>query len=300
MFAPLHAGSILLAGVVTWLLLWLALRGEWRLPLDHPNERSLHVKPVPRIGGMTMLAGMAAGALIAPRHLIPAWPLAAAGLLTLVSFIDDWRSLPMTIRLLLHIAVAIAFVVDGLEAHLGFWEASLVVLCIVWMTNLYNFMDGSDGLAGGMAVIGFSFLVVQLFRSNESDLAQLSAFIVATALSFLYFNFYPAKVFMGDAGSIPLGFLVGVIGCYGWARGAWPAWYPIAVFSPFIADATLTLVARILRRERFWEAHRQHGYQRLVQAGFSHRRVAILAYVLMLSAGGAAQVSLKMTKVSAG
>lgn len=296
--ASFHGGSILLAGATTWLLLWLVLRSDWRLPLDRPNARSLHSKPVPRIGGMAMLIGIAVGALVAPRQLVPAWPLAAAAVLALVSFVDDWRSLPMTVRLATHLLVTIAFVIDGLKAPLDIWESVTIVLCIVWMTNLYNFMDGSDGLAGGMAVIGFSFLAARLLHGDQLQLAQLSAFIVATALAFLYFNFHPAKVFMGDAGSIPLGFLVGVVGCYGWARGSWPAWYPIVVFSPFIVDATFTLLARIFRRERFWEAHRQHAYQLLVQRGMGHRRLAMLSYGIMAVTGVTAWVLLELNAMA--
>ena len=90
---------------------------------------------------------------------------------------------------------------------------------------------------------------------------------------------------MGDAGSVPLGFLAAALGIEGWRRDLWPLWFPLLVFSPFIADATLTLTRRVLRGERVWRAHREHAYQKLVCLGWSHRRVALHAYGLMLAAG---------------
>jgi UDP-GlcNAc:undecaprenyl-phosphate GlcNAc-1-phosphate transferase len=99
------------------------------------------------------------------------------------------------------------------------------------------------------------------------------------------YNFHPARVFMGDAGSIPLGFLAAAIGLSGWWSADWPLWFPIMVFSPFIVDATLTLIRRQLRGEKIWQAHRSHYYQRLVQMGWGHRKVALFEYGLMLLAG---------------
>lgn len=86
---------------------------------------------------------------------------------------------------------------------------------------------------------------------------------------------------MGDVGSIPLGFLAGALGVSGWQAGAWPLWFPLLVFAPFVADATLTLFKRLLRRERVWQAHREHYYQRLIRMGFGHRNTALAEYVLM-------------------
>jgi UDP-N-acetylmuramyl pentapeptide phosphotransferase/UDP-N-acetylglucosamine-1-phosphate transferase len=163
-----------------------------------------------------------------------------------------------------------------------------VLLFIVWMTNLYNFMDGSDGLAGGMALFGFSFYGIAGLINGNEPFAMLNFSIGAAALGFLYHNFYPAKVFLGDAGSIPLGFLAASFGVWGWQQGYWPFWFPILVFSPFVADATMTLLKRAWSRKNLAQAHRSHYYQRLVQMGWGHRNTAIVEYVLMLLAGGSA------------
>jgi UDP-N-acetylmuramyl pentapeptide phosphotransferase/UDP-N-acetylglucosamine-1-phosphate transferase len=159
---------------------------------------------------------------------------------------------------------------------------------MVWMTNLFNFMDGSDGLAGGMAAIGFGTLAAAAAASGLGPLALACAAVASASLGFLIHNFPPARVFLGDAGSVPLGFLAGAFGIYGALAGAWPLWFPLLVFSPFIADATVTLLRRALRREPFWRAHRSHAYQRLVMAGWTRRELALRGYGLMAAAAASA------------
>jgi UDP-N-acetylmuramyl pentapeptide phosphotransferase/UDP-N-acetylglucosamine-1-phosphate transferase len=161
----------------------------------------------------------------------------------------------------------------------------VLVLAVMWMTNLYNFMDGSDGLAGGMALFGFGTYAVGAWLGGDVNLAAACASLAACAAAFLVFNFHPARVFMGDAGSVPYGFLAGAIGLAGWHEGLWPPWFPVLAFSPFVADASVTLARRMLRGEKFWRPHRTHYYQRLVQLGWGHRRTALAEYALMLACG---------------
>jgi UDP-GlcNAc:undecaprenyl-phosphate/decaprenyl-phosphate GlcNAc-1-phosphate transferase len=173
--------------------------------------------------------------------------------------------------------------------------ALAVLLFTVWMTNLYNFMDGSDGLAGGMAVFGFSMYGIAALMGDNQILAMLDFSIVAAALGFLCYNFPPARVFMGDAGSIPLGFLAAAMGLWGWQQGIWPEWFPVLVFSPFVVDASATLVKRLLRGAKVTEAHREHYYQRAIQMGWGHRNVALIEYIMMLGVGISALWSLQQT-----
>lgn len=217
------------------------------------------------------------------------WVVLPLFILFAVSLLDDVLSLSVKQRLLAHlIAAAILVVGSGLVAQQGVLIAVTVLLFSVWMTNLYNFMDGSDGLAGGMALFGFGMYGIAAWLSHNSPLAMLNFCIVAAAASFLYFNFNPAKIFMGDSGSIPLGFLAAAMGLWGWQQGSWALWFPLLVFSPFIVDASITLLKRALRGAKVSEAHREHYYQRLVQLGWGHRNVALAEYVLMLAAGGSA------------
>ena len=275
-----HYAPIISAFVTLVLGLMLTLSKVGTIQ-DIPNERSLHAAPTPRTGGIALMAGILSGWMM----LIQFWAwwivLPALGLFVL-SLLDDMRDLSPRTRLLGHFGAALIMVVgSGLS-----WLWCLpVLLYIVWMTNLYNFMDGSDGLAGGMALFGFSFYgIVGLMNGNE-PFAMMNFSIGAASLGFLYHNFHPAKVFLGDAGSIPLGFLAAAFGVWGWQQGYWSCWFPVLVFSPFVADATMTLFKRAWNRENLAQAHRSHYYQRLVQMGWGHRNTALAEYALMLLAG---------------
>lgn len=255
---------------------------------DIPNSRSLHDAPVPRIGGVGMLAGMLAGWGLVPDS-VQWWIVLPLIGLFVISLIDDMRSLSVKTRLMAHLAAAAVLLTgSGIFGQCGVMVALLVLLITVWMTNLYNFMDGSDGLAGGMALFGFgAYGIAAQLAGNELQ-AVLNLTISAAALGFLFFNLHPARVFMGDAGSIPLGFLAAGMGVWGWRQELWEVWFPILVFSPFIADASVTLLKRTLKGKRITEAHRDHYYQRLIRMGWGHRNVAYAEYALMLGAGATA------------
>jgi UDP-N-acetylmuramyl pentapeptide phosphotransferase/UDP-N-acetylglucosamine-1-phosphate transferase len=149
-------------------------------------------------------------------------------------------------------------------------------------------MDGADGLAGGMALAGFGAYAIAASQAGLPAIAALSAAVAAASAAFLLFNFAPARIFMGDVGSVPLGFLAGALGILGWRAGGWPLWFPMLVFAPFACDATLTLLKRALRRERLSQAHREHYYQRLVRMGFGHRGTAWIEYAAMAGCAGLA------------
>ncbi|MDD5300782.1 MAG: glycosyltransferase family 4 protein [Gallionella sp.] len=256
---------------------------------DIPNERSLHDKPIPRTGGIALMAGVLSGWL-----LLQFWPwwvcLPALGLFAL-SLVDDLRNLSPKTRLIGHFIAALIAVSGAGMPLLWFIP---VLLFVVWMTNLYNFMDGSDGLAGGMALFGFGCYGAGAWMGGNEAFALLNFSVAAAALGFLFFNFSPARIFMGDAGSIPLGFLAATFGAWGWQQGYWPFWFPLLVFSPFVADATMTLLKRARRGEKLSQAHRSHYYQRLVQMGWGHRNTALAEYALMLLAGASALWGMNM------
>ncbi|MDP2759226.1 MAG: glycosyltransferase family 4 protein [Sideroxyarcus sp.] len=281
--------SPLLALLVTVLAIAVILFSKFSKAIqDIPNDRSLHSKPVPRTGGIALVLGVFAGwGLMAVS--IPWWLWLPLFMLFLVSLRDDMRSLPVKQRLLAHLAGAALLVAgSGVIDQHGWLVAVAVFLLAAWMIDLYNFMDGSDGLAGGMALFGFSCYAIAALIVNDDTLAILCFTIAAAALGFLLFNFHPAKIFMGDAGSIPLGFLVAALGVWGWLRDDWAPWFPLLVFSPFIVDASVTLLKRTLRGAKITEAHREHYYQRAVQMGWGHRNVALAEYVLMLGVGASA------------
>lgn len=278
-------GAAILSFIVAFAVLRILVSRFGTFVLDQPNARSLHERPVPRTGGIAVLAGAAIATGFGGLQL---WaPLVAAFALAAVSFLDDVYGMPTAARLAAHLAAA-GVVLWYLLSPMP--PASLVVLivAVAWITNLYNFMDGSDGLAGGMATIGFGAFGIAAVLAEDTPLAAVCFCLAASAAAFLVHNLHPARIFLGDVGSIPLGFLAGALGIAGWRDDAWPLWFPLLVFGPFIGDATLTLVKRVLRRERVWQAHRDHYYQRLVRMGFGHRNTAYIAYAAMVFCAAAA------------
>ena len=278
-----HYPPIISAFVTMMLTLLLTLNKNGMIQ-DVPNDRSLHTEPVPRVGGIAIMAGILSGWILL-FHFWAWWIVFPALGLFMLSLVDDVRNLPAKVRLLGHfIAALIVLAGSGVQ-----WLWLLpVLLYIVWMTNLFNFMDGADGLAGGMALFGFTFYGIAGLMHGDQAFAMMNFTIGAAALGFLYHNFHPARVFMGDAGSIPLGFLAAAFGVWGWQLGYWPFWFPVLTFSPFVVDASATLFRRALRREKLTEAHRDHYYQRLIRMGWGHRNTALAEYSLMLLAGGSA------------
>ncbi|EDN66403.1 glycosyl transferase, group 4 family [Beggiatoa sp. PS] len=162
-----------------------------------------------------------------------------------------------------------------------FLQFSASLLFVVWMTNLYNFMDGMDGFAGGMAVFGFGTLAVFGGLANHLFFMAINLMVASAAGGFLLFNFPPARIFMGDVGASSLGFLAAAFSLWGHREGIFPLWVALLVFSPFIFDATVTLLRRLLQGDKIWLAHKSHYYQRLVELGWGHKNTVLWEYALM-------------------
>jgi UDP-N-acetylmuramyl pentapeptide phosphotransferase/UDP-N-acetylglucosamine-1-phosphate transferase len=270
--------------VLTVLVLrWMLHSNLVKLAIDMPNHRSLHTTPVARTGGVAVMIAI----LTSWIFFLQSWAMSlvfCSLLLMLLSLADDFWDLSAGWRFVGHIVLAGIYLWFS-PPLIPVWAMLLLSVAIVWMTNLFNFMDGSDGLAGGMALFGFGAYATAAWLVGDDQFVLACLAIVASSLAFLFYNFHPARIFMGDVGSIPLGFLAGVMGLLGWQHGNWPLWFPIIVFSPFIVDATVTLFKRLLKGENIWQAHRSHYYQRLVQLGWGHRSTALLEYGLMLLTG---------------
>jgi UDP-N-acetylmuramyl pentapeptide phosphotransferase/UDP-N-acetylglucosamine-1-phosphate transferase len=274
--------------------------------LDHPNERSLHTRPTPRSGGLAIVVPVTvawvAGTLVLDEPgrfmalLLPG--LLVAG----VSLADDHYGIGILPRFAVHTGAGAALVLSGFGWPAELWPGVVsslaapvavvaAVAFIVWMVNLYNFMDGMDGFAGGMAIFGFGGLALLGWQGGHAAFAFAAATVAAAAAGFLVFNFPPARIFMGDIGSSFLGMTAAGFSLWGAGGGFVPFWIAILLFSPFIVDATFTLLRRAARGERVWEAHRTHVYQRLVQAGWGHRRTVLTEYALMAACLGTALVA---------
>jgi UDP-N-acetylmuramyl pentapeptide phosphotransferase/UDP-N-acetylglucosamine-1-phosphate transferase len=266
--------------------------------LDHPNERSSHSRPTPRGGGLAItpvillawlaLSGATTAAADSGRV---GMAVAGAIVLLILSWLDDKGGLPARLRLGIHVVTVMAGLAiwpsDQLfcQGWLPLWADRLVALAAwVWFVNLFNFMDGIDGISGvetasiGCGLAGLALLNGDIFG------ASLSLVMIGVALGFLVWNWHPAKIFLGDCGSVPIGYLLGWLLLSAAGRGHWAAALILPAY--YLADATLTLGRRALRGEPLLTAHRQHFYQQAILGGASHAHVAglILAANMVLVA----------------
>ncbi|EME69135.1 UDP-N-acetylmuramyl pentapeptide phosphotransferase [Paramagnetospirillum caucaseum] len=261
--------------------------------LDHPNERSSHSAPTPRGGGLAVTPAILlcwAGWRLATGGAAPLeWALmAGAALLMALSWWDDRHTLAAGPRFAVHalaVAAGLWVLPEGalvFQGWLPVWADRLLAgLGWLWFLNLTNFMDGIDGITGvETAAIGIGLLLLGGAGGGPGLIAA------AAGLGFLVWNWHPARIFLGDSGSIPLGFILGGLLLQLAAEGHLAAALILPAY--YVADATITITRRLLNREKIWQAHRKHFYQRAVQGGRSHSQVtqAILAgnAVLVLAA----------------
>lgn len=315
-----------MSGVSSVLILLLVFAGTallcWRFiapdslfhVLDHPGDRSLHHRATPRSGGVAIVIAILsgwAGALVTGGMVLNdtlAWGSGGVVLLAAVGAVDDRLDLSPLMRLLAQLVAAFLLLAAGLvpeRLQLPGMALSMpcclafgfTLLFVLWMANLYNFMDGMDGFAGGMAVAGFAVMAWLGWRGGDGSFALASLIVASACAGFLLFNFPPARIFMGDAGSPVLGYLAAAFMLQADRENLFPLWIGVLIFSPFVVDATYTLLRRLLAGKKIWQAHREHIYQRLVQSGWSHRRTVSWSYLLMLAAGGAAAMALNLEPV---
>ncbi len=262
----------------TYLIRYIANKKEL---LDHPNDRSSHTVPTPKGGGLAIMVTFFGGlvylyiqAQVEPQlffALLTALPV------IVISLIDDIYPLSAKIRFAVQFSSAAAALyflggIDSIDFILftlnGVWLNLIALLGIVWMTNLYNFLDGIDGYAGAEAV----FVGLAAFLLFGSEPALL---IAAATTGFLFFNWHKASIFMGDVGSAPLGFIFAVLILNDADAPSFLAW--LILLSLFWFDATFTLIRRAKRGEKLSQAHKKHAYQRLNQAGYPHNKVVLLS-----------------------
>ncbi|MGB8328483.1 MAG: glycosyltransferase family 4 protein [Polyangiales bacterium] len=280
----------LLAFVLSWGGIWLLLRHLAERFMDRPNQRSSHISPTPRGGGISFVAAFLVVVLIAD-HLVPTeqgggWGPSSRIVVVLlplwiVGILDDFREISAGVRFLVQLAAAGLAVhwfgpLPGIERIFeGFafpWLPFLVgVVAVTALINFYNFMDGLDGIVGGTSAVQFAFFAWYLHQ-------PLWWILVAALLGFLLWNWPPAKVFMGDSGSTVLGGAVALALLQ--APTSRTMWWAAAVTAPLVGDAAFTLLRRLARRENVLEPHKSHIYQRLHQSGWSHRRVTC-TYMLL-------------------
>ena len=289
---PAAVAFVTVAVLVPILIRWARSRNL----LDVPNDRSSHAVPTPRVGGVAIVAAVVVAVALTP-HARELTVLALGGLaIALLSLVDDFRSLSPLVRLVAHFTIA-AFVVgaagplDLSAVRIGpALAVPLTLLWIVGLVNAYNFMDGIDGIAGIQAVLAAAAWMIIAGPAGSPATAVLAGAVAGATLAFLLFNWSPARVFMGDAGSAFLGYALAV---FPLIPGPHPTVLPFAallVVWPFMFDSVVTFLRRLFRGENVMLAHRSHLYQRLCATEWSHRAVSSLYGVLAL-AGGVVAVS---------
>lgn len=276
--------------------------------IDIPNHRSAHTTPTPRGGGIAFCIVWLIASFIAVP--LSTWPtnqaiamLPGALIIAIVGFLDDFADLSARRRLVIQLLVAImtVFSLHGLdhinlasvELHIGILGGVLLTLAIVWSINLFNFMDGLDGLAGVEALFIFSVGGYLLWHSGGTHFAMIAWLLAASLAGFLVWNFPPASIFMGDVGSAFLGYLVILFAVIGEKWYGVPSLIWLILYGLFVTDATLTLVRRILAGDKFYEAHQLHSFHRLHQAGWRQRQILMGTIVINFVLGCIALFSLK-------
>ncbi len=289
-------GSVFLTGLVRRIAV-----------IDVPNERSSHSTPTPRGGGIGLVAMTIFGLVFSQQiWQLTSWSgllfyLIGAALIAVVSWFDDVKSLSAKVRFLAH------FMAAGIViAKWGYWEhlnvpllgnvylgplgLLLTLIWIVGLTNAYNFMDGIDGIAGGQALIAGTGWAIIGWMIDDKFIFAIGGLLAASTLGFLFYNWSPAKIFMGDVGSTFLGFSFAVVPVMA-TRSASTIrnFIPLVGFLliwPFVLDTGFTLLRRLSKGENIFQAHRTHIYQRLAIAGYSHQIVSLL-YIGLALIGGA-------------
>ncbi len=312
-----RAAVFFLAAVISYLTTaWLIVAPAWLRRLDVPNDRSSHREPTPRIGGIGIVAAFV---LLMPLLRIMQlsdasnWMLAAKFAIALLGFvviaavglIDDFHHISPGFKWMGQLLAALIAIWGGAifqQLHLPFvgtialYDQGLAgwllgaVLTVIWLTgfsNFFNFMDGIDGIAGGVGAIYSLALAVVCIWTGHRLLGAGSLILAAACLGFLAHNFPPARIFMGDVGSLFIGYVLAAFAVVTTNSGTRPVPFPavLLIFGTFLHDAIFTIIRRWRRGEKLYEAHRSHLYQRLVIAGQSHRRVTLTYYGLSLLLG---------------
>lgn len=296
--------------MIFWWLLLAVFAGSWGLTLilrryalakslmDIPNERSSHTVPTPRGGGVAIvvsfllaLMALCGLGLLSPTTL---YSLLGSGLLVaFIGFADDHGHIAAKWRLLGHFLAAIwaLFWLGGspfvtlfdTTVDLGWFGDILFVLYLVWMLNLYNFMDGIDGLASAEAISVCLGMFLVYWFGVSLELAWGPLALVAAVAGFLWWNYPPAKIFMGDAGSGFLGVILGAMSIEAASESPELLWSWLIMLGVFVVDATWTLIRRLLRGEKVYEAHCSHGYQYASRKHRSHKKVVLATIAINLT-----------------
>ena len=287
--------ALALGVAITGLVRHYALRANM---LDLPNERSSHTVPTPRGGGLSIVLVFIAAVVFAYEQSLlnsgeALYLLAGSMAIAVIGFADDYRDVARSWRFLVQLIVAIGAVValggmpetnfGSTVTDLGTVGDVLLVVFMVWFINLFNFMDGIDGLAGVELICISAGAVFLIGTGSGLPLSMLLTALSAATLGFLYWNWPPARIFMGDVGSAFAGFALVAIAIMASRSGYTSIWSWLILSGVFFVDATITLIIRILRGDRWHSAHRSHAYQIAARRFGSHKPVTLIVLAINIA-----------------
>ncbi len=258
--------------------------------VDIPNDRSSHAVTTPRGGGLSISLSLITCLLfiITTHNNIPNYFLLftfCIVVISIIGIIDDLKGLSIKIRGLIYVLISSVFITVVLNNNSNeIYFAFLLIIFLTWFINMYNFMDGADGISSIQAItcalpVGVIFSII-----NQNTLALFCYSMAASSVGFLIWNWPQAKIFMGDVGSCVIGFVFGCLMIVTYLFDYFSLYIWFILLSFFIVDSLLTLIMRILTREKWYMAHRSHSYQRILQIGFTHTRLAsiFIIYTLLI------------------
>ena len=268
--------------------------------VDMPNHRKVHIKPTPRMGGLAIYAAFVLGtlALMVYTREVAALLIAATIVMT-TGLIDDVKSISPKFKLLGQVLASLVLVragfyvgfitnpFDGGIISLGFWGIPLTILWLTGISNTINLIDGLDGLSSGVSAIAAIATAIVCVSQGALLPAALAGVLAAAALGFLPWNFNPAKTFMGDCGSLLLGFLLGALALMGLSKGATiiSIFIPLIILGIPVFDTTFAIIRRMFLRKPIFEADKMHLHHSLIALGMSQRQTVLIIYALSIVMG---------------
>ncbi|WP_182199835.1 glycosyltransferase family 4 protein [Paraliobacillus salinarum] len=262
--------------------------------VDQPNDRKVHTKVMPRLGGLAIIISFYAGFLIFNTGYSEVWPILAGGLIiAIVGFLDDMIQLSAKLKLLGQILAAAITVIGGLQIEFitvpfgdviefGYFSIPLTVIWIVGVTNAVNLIDGLDGLAAGVSAIVLITISGLAITMGNPLVALIAFLLLGSTLGFLIYNFNPAKIFMGDVGSLFLGYMISVLAIMGLSKNVtlFSIMVPIIILGVPILDTVFAIVRRVVQRKPLLSPDKLHLHHCLIRLGYSHKQTVIVIYAL--------------------
>lgn len=262
--------------------------------IDKPNERKVHNKIMPRLGGLAIFVSFLIGCFIFLPNVFITWSILLGGILiALLGFLDDLKGLPAKVKFVGQIIAALVPIIGGIRIEyvmipngdfieFGWLAIPITIFWIVAITNAINLIDGLDGLAAGVSSIALITISVLAMTLGNPLTPLLGFILLGSTLGFLIFNFNPAKIFMGDTGSLFLGYMISVLSIVGLAKSAaiFSLIIPMIILAVPIMDTTFAIVRRMVQRKPLMAPDKFHLHHCLIRLGFTHKQSVILIYLL--------------------